>query len=93
MQDWQRHELAQTRIETPVTHWMSAVRFISRSKGHRKTRRPRLVTLVKWGGHWKDLNGQLPWDEWATEVLGEQAEGSDLKDALELALFERKGKF
>jgi len=93
MQDWQRHELAKIKTETPVTHWMSAVRFVSCSKGRRKRRHARLVTLIKWGGQWKDMRGQLPWDQWATEVLGEQAEGVDLRDAVELALFQNKNKF
>ena len=94
MEDWQKAELAKLKIETPVTHWMSAVRFVSLSKGRfRRRRRAAVVTLIKWGGRWRDLRGQLPWDQWATEVMGDHAEGVDLRDAIEVALYQHKNKF
>jgi len=89
--DWQRHELSRIETETPVTHWMSAVRFVSRSAGRLRRRRPRLVTLVRYGGGCWRTN--CPWDEWATEVLGEHADGQMLQDQFELVLNQSGGKF
>lgn len=90
IEDWQRRELEQLGTETPVIHWMSAVRFVSRSAGRLKRRRPRVVTLIRYGGgiSWKT---KCPFDEWATEVLGEHADGEQLKEQFELAI--RNGRF
>jgi hypothetical protein len=64
------------REEDPVIQNISAVSFISRSKGRgRKRKFPKKVILIrikpskKWY-RYNDEKLNLPWDDWATEIFG-----------------------
>ncbi len=87
-----------------VAKHMHGVRFLSYSKGvRRKRKRPETVTLIQFNGDniigrwrlWADerSNKRCPWDEWATEVFGENADGAQLRDEVGKLLNETKGRF
>lgn len=71
-----------SRLSSPVVHWISGVRFVSRSKGRGRPRRyPVPITLLSVNGdhhtgRWRfvpqgDHNTRsLKWDELATETFG-----------------------
>ena len=94
MTDWEREILDQvlksTREENPVIQHMHGTRYVSRSNGRgRKPRKPRLVELANWHGtRW---TGKVPWDELATEFLGDHNDGHRLKEEFEKLLNE--GRF
>lgn len=94
LEHWQQEELdqaiARAQAEDPVRCHMHGTRYLSRSNGRgRKPRKPRLVELANWtDGRW---TWKVPWDELATEFLGEHAEGQQLKDRFIEQL--NRGKF
>lgn len=59
---------------------MHGVRFVSKSAGRGRKRPPRLVTLACWNGRW---HTKVPWDELATEIIGDFADGQKLRDEFE----------
>ena len=76
--------LAESGAASPVLSKVKAKRFVSRSKGWRNGKRrirkvEKDVTLVKYGDsgfkYWDNgdtnMNGKIPFDQWATEIYGE----------------------
>jgi len=71
-------------------------------EGGGRSRDARLVTLLQfngdraagrwrsWSGEDRHDGGRCPWDQWATEALGDFAEGADLRRDVEI-LFSLKG--
>ncbi len=82
-EDWERREWEALKKELeendPIIQNISAVSFFSFSRGRnrRKRRYPRRVVLIrikpnkKWY-FWSGNDRSLPWDEWASEILGRQ---------------------
>lgn len=82
-EEWKREQLEilkrEVEKEDPILQNISAVTFFSFSngRGRRKRRIPRKVTLVKLkhSKRWYSWSGggfDLPWDKWATEIIGSQ---------------------
>lgn len=95
MEPWQKEELkkhlAQVRAENPVIQCMHGTRYVSHSNGRgRKPRKVRLVTLASWQPTRWRADYLVPWDELATEILGDNAEGQKLKDEFNNMLNGRK---
>ena len=73
----------EARESGSLLRFMRGVRFLSRKKGKkRKRKHPCEVILLQYGSDWltgrhrswtgedRTDRGRIPWDEWATEVLG-----------------------
>lgn len=88
--DWQREALAEAQAEcdrgNPVVRNITYHRFVSKSKGWRngKQRRRRCwkeVHLVRYRGGFQSWH-LFPFDEYATEIIGQHADAEMLREAI-----------
>ncbi len=105
MEDWKRTILQEVEREVleedPVIQFFEVVQFQSYSKGKGRRRKfPKNIIFIRprGTGRWfswdKEADCSLPWDKWATEVIGfSQANllGDTLRSQV-LDLLDRHGK-
>ncbi len=105
MEDWERailQELERELLqEDPVIQFFDVVQFQSYSKGKRRKRKfPKNIIFIRPRGtrKWFSWDGEadcsLPWDQWATEVIGlfqTTLPGDTLRSQV-LDLLDRHGK-
>ncbi len=98
-EDWQRQALAEVEAEVladdPVVRNITYHRFVSKSKGRRNgkqriRRHWKEVRLVSYRTGFQSWH-RFPFDEYATEILGQQTKADEAEEALKQRIIDLWG--